>query len=551
MRLALVQFDAVVGDIGGNAAATLDAYWAATDTGADLVVTGELALTGYPPEDLVLRSAFVDASMFALERLATAVGAVPLVVGFVERLDGQAPTDILGEYDHLANAAAVLRDGRIERVYRKQRLPNYGVFDEKRYFHAGDEAVVFDVGGVPVGVTICEDQWAEDGPVAQAAAAGARVVLNLNASPYVMDKRAHREDWARHHATAHDLWFAYVNLVGGQDEVIFDGDSFVMAPSGRVVARGPQFREQLVTVSVPDSLDEAEGDWPEPDERLDPVGEAYSALVLATRDYARKNGFRTVILGSSGGIDSALVASLAVDALGADAVTTVAMPSPYSSEGSLTDAEELARNLGVRHLVLPIEGGMKALHEILDPEFAGTEPGIAEENLQSRLRGNLLMALSNKFGHLLLTTGNKSEYAVGYATLYGDMAGGFAPIKDVSKTLVYELCRWRNAVEGSARIPQAILDKEPSAELRPGQRDTDSLPPYVEVLDPILEAYVERDRSIDEVVAEGHDRTTVEKVARLVDRAEYKRRQAAPGPKITAKAFGKDRRLPISQDWSG
>jgi NAD+ synthase (glutamine-hydrolysing) len=317
------------------------------------------------------------------------------------------------------------------------------------------------------------------------------------------------------------------------------------------VARGAQFREQLVTMDIPESLDEADGDWPEPDERLDPVGEAYSALVLATRDYARKNGFRTAILGLSGGVDSALVAALAVDALGAEQVTTVAMPSPYSSPGSLTDADELARNLGVRHLVLPIEGGMQALHTILDEPFAGTEPGIAEENLQSRLRGNVLMALSNKFGHLLLSTGNKSEYAVGYATLYGDMAGGFAPIKDVSKTLVYELCRWRNAVEDTPRIPQAILDKEPSAELRPGQRDTDSLPPYVEVLDPILEAYVERDRSIDEVVAEGHDRTTVEKVAKLVDRAEYKRRQAAPGPKITPKAFGKDRRLPITQAWSG
>ncbi|HWH33016.1 MAG TPA: NAD+ synthase [Egibacteraceae bacterium] len=551
MRLALIQSNPVVGDIGGNAAALLDAYWRACERGADLVVSPELALTGYPPEDLVLKSAFVDANVDSLRRLAGAVGGVPFVVGFVERLPGREATDLLGEYDHLANAAAVLRDGAVEAVYRKQRLPNYGVFDEKRYFHAGDEAVVFDVGGVPVGVTVCEDQWAADGPVAQAAAAGARVVVNVNASPFVIGKRAARDRWALRHTTTHGVWFAYLNMVGGQDDVVFDGDSFLMAPSGRVVARAAQFSEDLLLADIPASLAEGDGDWPEPAQRLDPDGEAYTALVLATRDYARKNGFSRALLGLSGGVDSALVAAIAADALGADRVTTVAMPSPYSSQGSLTDAEALAANLGVRHLVIPIDAPMKAFDEALGELFAGTASGLAEENVQSRIRGSLLMAISNKFGDLLLSTGNKSEYAVGYATLYGDMAGGFAPIKDVSKTRVYRLCRWRNAVEGRDLIPRAILDKEPSAELRPDQRDSDSLPPYQEVLDPILECYVERDRSVAEIVAEtGLDAGVVAAVAALVDRAEYKRRQSAPGPKITPKAFGKDRRVPITQAWT-
>ena len=549
MRLALVQSNPVVGDIGGNAAALLDAYWRATDAGAALVVAPELALTGYPPEDLVLKSAFVDASMESLELLAAAMGPAPFVVGFVERLPGRQATDLLGEYDHLANAAAVLRDGRVEAVYRKQRLPNYGVFDEKRYFHAGSEAVVVDIGGVGVGVTICEDQWTADGPVAQAAAAGARVVVNLNASPFVMGKREAREGWAARHATTHGVWFAYLNMVGGQDEVVFDGDSFLMSPRGRAVARAAQFTEDLLLVDVPDSLDEADGAWDDPAPRLDRDGEVYAALVLATRDYARKNGFSQALLGLSGGVDSALVAAIAADALGAERVMTVAMPSPHSSDGSLTDAAALAANLGVRHEVIPIAAAMSAFHAALDPLFAGTESGVAEENIQSRIRGNLLMAISNKFGHLLLTTGNKSEYAVGYATLYGDMAGGFAPIKDAEKTLVYKLCRWRNAAEGRELIPEAILTKEPSAELRPGQRDSDSLPPY-DVLDPILECYVERDRSVAEIAGEGHHPAEAARVAKLVDRAEYKRRQSAPGPKITPKAFGKDRRVPITQAWS-
>jgi len=562
MRLALAQINPVVGDIGGNAAALLDFYWRACEAEADVVVTPELALTGYPPEDLVLKTAFVDANVDTLQRLAGAVGPVPLVVGYVERLEGRSRTDLLGEYDHLANAAAVLRNGTIEAVYRKARLPNYGVFDEKRYFHPGTDAVVVDVAGVKVGLTICEDQWAEDGPVAATVAAGARVVVNLNASPFVMNKRSHREGWAARHAQTHGVWFAYLNMVGGQDDVVFDGDSFVMAPDARVVARARQFSEELFIVDLPDSLDPADGEWVEPSERLDARGETYTALVLATRDYARKNGFHDALIGLSGGVDSALVAAIAVDALGAEHVTTVAMPSPYSSEGSLTDALQLAKNLGVRHEVVPIAPAMQTMAATLEGLFADTEPGLAEENVQSRLRGNLLMALSNKFGHLLLTTGNKSEYAVGYATLYGDMAGGFAPIKDVYKTLVYRLCEWRNEVHqagaqagapdngnGSEWIPQTILDKEPSAELRPDQRDTDSLPPY-EVLDPILVRYIERDASVDEIIADGDDPETVRAVARLVDLAEYKRRQAAPGPKITAKAFGKDRRVPITQGWT-
>ena len=548
MRLALVQSNSTVGDIGGNAAALLDAYWRATDAGADLVASPELGLTGYPPEDLVLKNAFVSASMDSLQRLAAAVGPVPFVVGFVERLPGREATDLLGEYDHLANSAAVLRDGRVEAVYRKQRLPNYGVFDEKRYFHAGEDALVVDVGGVPVGLTVCEDQWFADGPVAQSVRAGARVVVNINASPFVTGKRTAREGWATHHATTGGVWFAYLNMVGGQDEVVFDGDSFVMAPGGKVVARAAQFTEELLLVDLPDSLDESDGSWPDIAPRLDPDGETYTALVLATRDYARKNGFSQALVGLSGGVDSALVAALAADALGPANVTTVAMPSPYSSQGSRDDAAALAANLGVRHETIPIAPLMGAFDEALAGLFAGTEPDLTEENIQSRIRGNLLMAISNKFGHLLLTTGNKSEYAVGYATLYGDMAGGFAPIKDADKTLVYRLCRWRNAAEGAELIPEPILTKEPSAELRPDQRDSDSLPTY-DVLDPILECYVERDRSVEEIVEEGHDAETVQRVATLVDRAEYKRRQSAPGPKISPKAFGKDRRMPITNGW--
>jgi NAD+ synthase (glutamine-hydrolysing) len=409
---------------------------------------------------------------------------------------------------------------------------------------------VVDVQGVTVGVTVCEDMWGEHGPVQAAAEAGAQLVLNLNASPYERGKRTGRERWASHHAAAGHVAVAYVNLVGGQDEVVFDGDSFVVGADGAVAVRGAQFATGLVLADVAADGTVAPLGGPGSAERLDPLAEVYEALVLGTRDYVCKNGFERALLGVSGGIDSALVATIAVDALGADRVSGVAMPSPWSSPGSLTDARALCENLGIDYLELPIEPAMLAFDSILAEPFAGTAPGVAEENLQSRIRGTLLMALSNKRGDILLATGNKSEYAVGYSTLYGDMAGGFAVVKDVPKTLVYELARYRNAAARRALIPQDTIDKPPSAELRPDQRDTDSLPAY-EVLDPILTAYVEHNRSIAEIVREGADERTVRLVAALVDRAEYKRRQAAPGVKITARAFGKDRRLPITQRWSG
>ena len=548
MRLALAQTDPVVGGLSPNAGALRKAYEQACAAGADLVATPELALTGYPPEDLVLRHTFIAATAEVLAELATHTGQVPLIVGFVEGLD--LPAGAWG-YPALANSAAVCRDGVVEAVYRKERLPNYGVFDEARYFRSFSQPLVITAGGARVGITICEDLWGEGGPVTAAITAGAEVVLNINASPYHRGKREARERWAQQHLGGTTAWFAYVNEVGGQDEVVFDGDSFVMAPDGRVVARGAQFASDLLVVDVPvgDGAQEpaliAGDDHP----RLDRCAEIYAALVVGTRDYIKDNGFERALVGLSGGIDSALVAAIAADAIGAGNVTGVAMPSPHSSAGSITDAKALAERLGIRYLELGIESVMDAFHAALAKPFANTETGLAEENLQARIRGTLLMSMSNKHGDIVLVTGNKSEYAVGYATLYGDMAGGFAVIKDVPKMLVYELCEHRNAVAGSDVIPQAVLDKPPSAELRPDQRDSDSLPPY-EILDRILEAYVERDESIAEIVAGGLDRATVLRVVAMVDRAEYKRRQAAPGVKITERAFGRDRRLPITHAWS-
>ena len=560
MRLALAQLDPVVGDVDGNAAQIRAAYAEAVAAGAHLVATPELMLTGYPPEDLVLKRAFVEAGTQALAEVAAVTGEAVLVVGFVEGLQGQqqeaeawrAVASDASPYPLLANAAAVCRNGRVEAVYRKHRLPNYGVFDEARYFQAGTRPLVVPVAGARVGITVCEDMWGSMGPVHAAAREGASLVLNINASPYRRGIRELRHQWARWHATNDGLWLAYCHQAGGQDEVVFDGDSFVVDPAGRVVACGAQFRTDMVVVDLPVGDDPAGPAQVAGDAhpRLDALAEVYAALVTGTRDYVRGNGFRRALVGLSGGIDSALVATIAADALGADAVTGVAMPSPYSSEGSVTDARALADNLGIAYLQLPIAGVMQAFAETLAGPFAGLEENVAEENIQSRTRGILLMALSNKRGDIVLATGNKSEYAVGYATLYGDMAGGFAVIKDVPKTLVYELCRHRNALAGTDLIPRATIDKPPSAELRPGQLDTDSLPPY-EVLDPILEAYVERDESVADIVAHGFDEAVVRRVARLVDLAEYKRRQAAPGVKITPRAFGKDRRLPITQRWSG
>ena len=554
MRIAMVQSNPTVGDVEGNTDALIQSYRQAVDQQADLVVTGELALTGYPPDDLLLRPVFLQAIEDALGSLASAVGTVPFVVGAPMPTDPEsAPADNATISEavrtrQLSNAAVVVRDGAIAQVYRKRRIPNYGVFDEARYFLPVDRSVVIDVAGTAVGLTVCEDLWGVGGPVDAAGEHGAEVVLNLNASPYHQGKRDERESWARRHAQDAGVWLIYVNLVGGQDDVVFDGDSFAMNPSGAVATRGAQFITDLVMVDIDDPVTE-------PAPRLSREAEVYDALVLATRDYLRKNGFTRALIGVSGGIDSAVTATVTVDALGGDQVTCVAMPSPHSSPGSLTDARELVAALGARYLELPVASAMKAFDEVLAEPFADTEPDIAEENIQSRSRGITLMALSNKFGDIVLATGNKSEYAVGYATLYGDMCGGFAPLKDVYKTLVFDIARYRNAHHrawwrGPDRsvIPEATISKPPSAELRPDQLDTDSLPDY-NALDPILQAYVEGYASVKQIIDDGHDAETVAYVARLVDRAEYKRRQAAPGVKVTSRAFGRDRRLPITNAW--
>jgi NAD+ synthase (glutamine-hydrolysing) len=576
-RMALAQIPARVGDIDGNVRLVLDAWHRSAEQGADVVVFTELTITGYPPEDLLLKREFVDANLRALDRLVQdGPGGTAAIVGFVGAGEGDATDtdhwDVALATRDLTNSAAVLANGEVVATYDKLRLPNYGVFDEARYFTPHDRACVVLIAGVPVGVTICEDLWTENGPVQASVTAGALVVANLNASPYHQGKRTERERWVRHHATRGGVWLGYCNVVGGQDEVVFDGDSMLAAPDGTIVARGGQFVDDLVIHDLDVARDPAPGDLPRiagagtdrPElpaaplpEQPDPVSEIWTALVRATRDYCHRNGFEEAVIGVSGGIDSAVVATLGVDALGAEHVTTVAMPSPYSSEHSLTDARALATALGCRHLELPIGEPLEATSRVLDglvvTGFArdhpqGTAPGVAYENLQSRLRGLLLMALSNEHGSIVLTTGNKSEYAVGYATLYGDMAGGFAPLKDVPKLLVYDLARWRNR-DGEV-IPTSTIDKPPSAELRPGQRDDDSLPGY-EVLDDIIRAYVELDLGIDAIVERGHDRDEVRRVIQLVDRAEFKRRQSAPGPKITERAFGRDRRVPITNGWRG
>ena len=558
LRLALAQLNTTVGDLDGNAALVLEAARAAAAQGADLVAAPELAVTGYPPEDLLLRPAFVADAERALQRLARdADGLPPLVVGALE----QGTTPRLGSaVGPLYNTAALLHGGRVVARYRKQRLPNYGVFDEQRYFAPGDEAPLFTIGGAVVGLTVCEDIWYDDGPVGALCAAGAQLVVNINASPFWAGKTAERLGVAAERAREHGATVAYVNQVGGQDELVFDGNSLVVDEHGELLARGACFDEELLLVDVPlPARDAASAPLAvsaaptvppaplpprAPLEPADELDEVYRALVVGTRDYVRKCGFAEVIVSLSGGIDSALVGAIAVDALGPAQVRGVALPSRYSSEGSLADARELAALLGIELATLPIEPVHAAALEVLARELAGGEPGSAEENVQARIRGMLVMALSNKSGAMVLTTGNKSEYACGYATLYGDMAGGFAVIKDVPKTLVYRLARRRNE-RGPAVIPRSSIEKPPSAELRPDQLDSDSLPPY-EVLDAILEAYVEQDRSIAEIVAAGHDEGIARRVIALVDRNEYKRRQSPPGVKITSRAFGRDRRLPLA-----
>lgn len=557
LRVALDQGNPRVGDVAGNTARVLAAWHAAAEAGAALVVSTELALTGYPPEDLLLKPEFVDAEADALRRLAAdGPAGCTLVVGHVGTPDGRpvyeaAHWDVAVSARDLCNCASALRDGEVVATYRKLRLPNYGVFDEARYFTAFDEPVVVEVDGVPVGLTVCEDLWTEQGPVAASAAAGARVVANVNASPYHGDKREEREAWATHHTRRDGTTLLYVNQIGGQDDVVFDGDSFVALPDGTVTCRGAVAATDLVLLDLDVDAGTAARVSPE-QPRDDALGELWACLVLATHDYVRKNGFERVWIALSGGIDSAVTAALAVDALGPDAVTGVALPSPHSSDHSLADAHELAANLGVTCHTVPIAPAMVAFDGMLDA-LLDDEPGLAEENLQSRIRGTTMMALSNEHGGLVLTTGNKSEYAVGYATLYGDMNGAFGPLKDVAKTVVWDLARWRNTRPRSSGaagevIPDRTITKPPSAELRPDQLDEDSLPPY-EVLDGILALVVEQDASIAQAVAAGFDEDLVHEIVRMVDRSEFKRRQAAPGPKVTRKAFGRERRVPITNGW--
>jgi NAD+ synthase (glutamine-hydrolysing) len=563
-RVGLGQVNPTVGDIEGNVRKVLQWLDRARALGCDLVAFPELVITGYPPEDLLFKSAFIEANLNALATVAEATAGLTAVVGFVDKRD-----DIF-------NAAAVLHDGRLAGVYHKHYLPNYGVFDENRYFQAGREAPVFALGPTRIAVNICEDIWYPTGPTTAQALAGAELVVSINGSPYHAGKGRFRERMLATRAADDVVCLAFVNAVGGQDELVFDGESFVFDERGECVARGPAFEEDLVVADLDldavfrsrlhDSRRRKEklsrGEVPpvipltpvpepvKPDlslrevPTLDAEEEIVRALELGTRDYVRKNGFQRVVIGLSGGIDSAVVAAIAVRALGQQNVTGVSMPSPYSSAGTRGDARRLAKNLGIEFIQLPITGAMRAYTRALAGPFKGLKTDVTEENLQARIRANLLMALSNKFGWLVLTTGNKSEMAVGYSTLAGDMAGGFAVIKDVPKTLVYRVARHLNARAGRAVIPESVLTRPPSAELRPGQTDQDSLPPY-EVLDPILEAYVEEDRGLSDLVAAGFDAATVRKVITMVDRNEYKRRQGPPGVKITPRAFGRDWRLPI------
>ncbi|RJL32568.1 NAD+ synthase [Bailinhaonella thermotolerans] len=591
LRIALAQIDSTVGDLAGNSSRVLEATRAAAERGAHLVVFPELFLTGYPVEDLALRTSFVDASIEMTAQLARrladeGLGEVPIVLGYLNRADleprlGQPAGAPL-------NAAAIIHRGEVVASTAKHHLPNYGVFDEYRYFVRGDRLPIFRLRGADVAVAICEDLWQNGGPVSVVAEAGAGLLVVPNASPYERDKDDVRLALCRRRAREAGCALAYVNAVGGQDELVFDGDSLVVSGTGELLARAPQFAEELLVVDVDVPAADPEAPYGEfgvdaqdgtsivverfalPGEpaepyppadpgiaaRLDPLGEVYAALVLGVRDYVRKNGFRSVVLGLSGGIDSALTATIASDAVGPDRVHVALMPSRYSSEHSVSDAEELVKRQGVHSRTVPIGGIVDAFEREIELT------GLAAENLQARVRGMILMGLSNEHGHLVLTTGNKSELATGYSTLYGDSAGGFAPIKDVPKTMVWELARWRNAQAGKPSglpegflhpfpappIPENSITKEPSAELRPGQRDVDSLPPY-EVLDRLLDDYVEKDLGRDSLIAAGHDPALVERVIRLVDQAEYKRRQYPPGPKITPKNFGRDRRLPITNRW--
>jgi NAD+ synthase (glutamine-hydrolysing) len=591
LRIALAQVNPTVGDIAGNAKLISSWIARAHESGAQLVVFPEQTVTGYPAEDLWLKPHFLDAAGRAVDEIASGVGEIVALVGFPERE--------VATY----NSVAVLADGRVRAVYRKILLPNYGVFDERRYFEPGDTPALIEIAGARVGLTICEDIWYPGPPASIEALAGASVIVNPSASPYHRGRGVHRERMLQDRARETGAAFAVCNLVGGQDELVFDGHSVIVSGQGQTLARARQFVEELVLcdlelagapsgrprgggsgldpqpagataallarLEVPEPSGDVEAPRAMP---LDPVAEVYEALMLGLRDYVRKNGFERVLIAVSGGIDSALVALIAADALGPERVSCVVMPSPHSSEGTQADARAIVRALGTELIEIPIESAMRAYEQMLGKSGDGAasspgEPGpgtesarelevggagkqLAAENIQARIRGNLMMALSNRYGWLVLTTGNKSEMSVGYATLYGDMAGGFAVIKDVPKTLVYELVRHRNAVSDAPPVPQSVLERAPSAELRPGQVDQDSLPPY-EMLDRILAAYIEEDRGRDEIVSDGLPTEMVDEVIAMVDRSEYKRRQAPPGIRITPKAFGRDRRLPITNRFRG
>jgi NAD+ synthase (glutamine-hydrolysing) len=569
LRVALAQVNVTVGDVEGNADRIIAAIREAESIGADIVALPELAITGYPPEDLLLKPEFIAANRRALERIARETGEIVAICGFAHR------------EDDLYNSAALLWQGRIAALYHKNLLPTYGVFDEDRYFKAGAKRPVYRIAGGVVGVSVCEDIWYPDGPpTEQALDAGAELLINISSSPYCMGRFEARREMLATRAADTSAFVAYVNLVGGQDELVFDGQSVIFGPDGKLVARGPAFVEGMVVADLdldtcfkqrlhdprqrkrartPEEPPLVISEAPRQDRpglgpplvhaALGTEDEVYQALVLGTRDYVRKNGFGKVLVGLSGGVDSSLVAAIAVDALGPENVVGVSMPSRYSSRGSKQDAETLAKGLSIELKVAPIEPAHAAYEAMLRPHDPDG-PGIVYENIQARIRGNLLMGLSNAYGWLVLTTGNKSEISTGYCTLYGDMAGGFAVLRDVYKTLVYELARSKNRSAGREIIPQSVLDKVPSAELKPGQQDTDSLPPY-EVLDPILRAYVEEDRPVAEIVAMGNDADLVAQVVEMVDHSEYKRRQAPPGPRVTSRAFGRDRRLPITNRFRG
>ncbi len=555
LRIAVAQINSTVGDLEGNKQKIIQYIQRARSFGVDIISFPELALTGYPPEDLLLKPKFAHDNLETLKELIKTVDDIAVIVGFVDKKGRD-----------LYNSAAVIYNRKICGIYHKMHLPNYGVFDEKRYFKAGNDPVVFLFGGCAFGVNICEDIWYKEGPTRQQALAGARLILNINASPYHAGKAREREEIIRGQAKSSRAVVAYINLVGGQDELVFDGQSMIVDAQGKIICRAEAFKEDLLITDLDVPLSTSKPDkkiiaitgkalmkekTPLPKREigpLEPTAEVYQALLLGLGDYVEKNSFREVVIGLSGGIDSALVATLAADALGKENVIGVFMPSRYSSSESERDARQLAENLGIKFMYISIEQIYKIYLMVLDPHFLGSEKNITEENLQARIRGNILMALSNKFGWLVLTTGNKSEMSTGYATLYGDMAGGFAVIKDVLKTSVYKLAEYRNSL--SFVIPQRILTKEPTAELKPNQKDRDILPPY-DTLDEILKASVEEDKDLSKIVNLGFDKDTVSRVLRMVDKSEYKRRQSPPGIKITPKAFGRDRRMPITNKYKG